>query len=75
MPRRADLGQRGPKRGWFTHLRRDPRVTLLVLDPKNMFRWAQIQGRLAGSTADGAPMQLYDCWGGNNQKFKLASGY
>jgi PPOX class probable F420-dependent enzyme len=44
----------GPQRGWFKHLRRDPRLTLQVLDPKNMFRWVQIQGRLAGSTADGA---------------------
>jgi PPOX class probable F420-dependent enzyme len=44
----------GPRRGWFKHLQRDPRVTMLVLDPGNMFRWAQIQGRLVGSTADGA---------------------
>jgi hypothetical protein len=29
-------------------------VTLLVVDPKNMFRWAQIQGRLIDSTAEGA---------------------
>jgi glucosylceramidase len=27
------------------------------------------------STADGAPMQIYDCTGANNQKFKLGSGY
>ena len=27
------------------------------------------------STADGAPMDIYDCWGGNNQKFKLSSSY
>jgi PPOX class probable F420-dependent enzyme len=44
----------GPDRAWFRHMKRDPRVTLLVLDPKNMFRWAQIHGRLAGSTLDGA---------------------
>jgi PPOX class probable F420-dependent enzyme len=44
----------GPKRDWFKHLKRDPRATLLVLDPKNMFRWAQIQGRLAGTTFEGA---------------------
>jgi PPOX class probable F420-dependent enzyme len=44
----------GPQRGWFKHMRRDPRLTLLVLDPKNMFRWAQIQGRLASSTTEGA---------------------
>ena len=29
------------------------RVSLLVLDPKNMFRWAQIQGRLASHTLEG----------------------
>jgi general stress protein 26 len=44
----------GPARDWVHHLQRDPRVTLLVVDPKNMFRWAQIQGRLIDSTAEGA---------------------
>jgi PPOX class probable F420-dependent enzyme len=44
----------GPRRDWFKHLQRDPRLTLLVLDPRNMFRWAQIQGRLAGTTFEGA---------------------
>ena len=44
----------GPTRDWVKHLRRDPRVTLLVLDPKNMFRWAQILGRLVDTTAEGA---------------------
>ena len=44
----------GPQRDWFKHLRRDPRVTLLVLDPKNMFRHVQIQGRLADWTTEGA---------------------
>jgi len=44
----------GPERGWFKHLERDPRVTLLLLDSKNAFRWAQIQGRLAESSFDGA---------------------
>jgi PPOX class probable F420-dependent enzyme len=43
----------GPQRGWFKHLERDPRITLLVLDPKSGFRWAQIQGRLADSTLQG----------------------
>ncbi len=27
------------------------------------------------STADGAVLQLYDCWNGANQRFKLSSGY
>jgi PPOX class probable F420-dependent enzyme len=44
----------GPKRGWVKHMERDPRVTLFVLDPKNMFRWAQIQGRLVDTSAEGA---------------------
>jgi PPOX class probable F420-dependent enzyme len=43
----------GPRRGWFKHMERDPRVTLLVVDPKNQFRWAQIQGHLADSTLEG----------------------
>ncbi len=44
----------GPTRDWVGHLRRDPRITLLVVDPKNMFRWAQIHGRLLDTTAEGA---------------------
>jgi PPOX class probable F420-dependent enzyme len=36
----------GTNRGWFKHLERDPRITLLLIDPKNMFRWAQIEARL-----------------------------
>src|SRR5258708_5908064 len=44
----------GPDRGWVKHLRRDPRLTLLLVDPKNQFRWAQIQGRLAGTETEGA---------------------
>ena len=29
----------------------------------------------AASTADGAALQLYDCWNGANQRFKVSSGY
>jgi PPOX class probable F420-dependent enzyme len=43
----------GPRRGWFLHLRRDPRITLLVSDAAT-FRWVQVQGRLLDSTTDGA---------------------
>ena len=43
----------GPKRDWVKHMKRDPRVSLLVLDPKNMFRWAQIQGRLVDTSLEG----------------------
>jgi PPOX class probable F420-dependent enzyme len=41
----------GPRRGWFRHLERDPRITLLVFAN---FRWVQIQGRLVDSTTEGA---------------------
>lgn len=44
----------GPRRDWFRHLKRDPRVTLFLIDPKNMWRWAQIQARMLDSTTDGA---------------------
>jgi PPOX class probable F420-dependent enzyme len=44
----------GPKRDWVKHMERDPRVTLFLLDPKQMFRWAQIQGRLVDTTFEGA---------------------
>ncbi|TMD59049.1 MAG: PPOX class F420-dependent oxidoreductase [Chloroflexi bacterium] len=46
----------GPQRGWLRHIRRDPkqRVTLLLIDPKSMWRWAQIQGRVVDVTEEGA---------------------
>jgi PPOX class probable F420-dependent enzyme len=44
----------GPKRGWVRHMRRDPRVTLFLMDPRSMWRWAQIQGRLVDTTTEGA---------------------
>ena len=44
----------GHHRGWFKHLERDPRITLFVQDPTNAWRWAQIQGRVADTSVDGA---------------------
>jgi PPOX class probable F420-dependent enzyme len=44
----------GPQRGWVRHLERDGRATLLVQDPNNMFRWAQVECRYVDQTADGA---------------------
>src|ERR1051326_6304011 len=44
----------GPRRDWFKHLKRDGHATLLLVDNKNMFSWAQIQGRLADATFEGA---------------------
>jgi PPOX class probable F420-dependent enzyme len=42
----------GTNRGWFKHLQRDPRVTLLLVDPKEMFRWAQVEGRMVNWAED-----------------------
>jgi PPOX class probable F420-dependent enzyme len=42
----------GTTRGWFKHLERDPRITLLLIDPKNMWRWAQVLGRMVNWTED-----------------------
>ncbi|MDQ6710772.1 MAG: pyridoxamine 5'-phosphate oxidase family protein [Candidatus Dormibacteraeota bacterium] len=33
-------------RGWFKHMQRDPRITLMLVDPKNMWRWAQVEGKM-----------------------------
>jgi PPOX class probable F420-dependent enzyme len=44
----------GPRRDWFRHLKRDGRATLMLVDNTNMHRWVQIQGRLAGTSFDGA---------------------
>ncbi len=45
----------GPDRGWLRHVQRDTeqRITLLLVDPKNMWRWAQIVGRVVEVTAEG----------------------
>ena len=42
----------GTNRIWFKHLQRDPRVTLLFIDPKNMFRWAAVEGRMVNWADD-----------------------
>jgi PPOX class probable F420-dependent enzyme len=39
------------------HLEKDPRVALLVVDPKNAYQWVAISGR-AEMTADGADGQI-----------------
>jgi PPOX class probable F420-dependent enzyme len=48
----------GPRRDWFKHLERDPRITLLVRDPSTAFRWAQIQGMLESTSFDGADAHI-----------------
>ena len=42
----------GPTRDWLRHMQRDERVTLLFVDPTNMFRWAGVQGRLQSVNED-----------------------
>ena len=39
------------------HLRRDPRVSLLVVDPENTYRWVAVSGT-AELTTDGADGQI-----------------
>jgi PPOX class probable F420-dependent enzyme len=42
------------ERAKLEHLRRDPRVSVLVLDRGNPFRWIAVDGRVAEITPDGA---------------------
>lgn len=43
------------ERAWLKHAQRDGgRVTLLLIDPKNMWRWAQLEGRIARTATEGA---------------------
>ena len=39
---------------WMAHIERDRDVTLLLLDPRDRYRWAQVQGRLVTATTEGA---------------------
>ncbi|HEV8633905.1 MAG TPA: TIGR03618 family F420-dependent PPOX class oxidoreductase [Chloroflexota bacterium] len=48
----------GPNRAWLKRMQRTGRVSLLFLDPRNMFRYALVQGRLVGVTADGADAHI-----------------
>ncbi len=41
-------------RAKLEHLRRDPRVSVLVLDRNNPFRWLAIEGKVAEITTEGA---------------------
>jgi PPOX class probable F420-dependent enzyme len=42
----------GSTRDWFRHIQKSGQATLIVVDPKNMFRWAQIQAGLLDSTLE-----------------------
>ena len=49
----------GTGRAWLRHAKRDGgRLTLLLIDPKNMWRWAQIQGRIARAATEGADAHI-----------------
>jgi general stress protein 26 len=39
---------------WMAQLQRDKTITLMLLDPKNMFRFAEVQGNLVEATTTGA---------------------
>jgi PPOX class probable F420-dependent enzyme len=39
------------------HLRRDPRASLIVIDPQNAYRWVSVSGR-AELTTDGADEEI-----------------
>jgi len=41
-------------RAWPTRLQRQKDLTLLFVDPKNMYRWVQMKGRLVEATSEGA---------------------
>lgn len=41
-------------RRWQQHVQQNGEVDILLLDPKNMFRWLQVRGRLVEATTKGA---------------------
>lgn len=45
----------GENRAWLRHARKDKgRITIFFIDPKNMWRYAQVQGRIVRTTTEGA---------------------
>jgi len=45
-------------RNWAEHVQQQKDVTLLFVDPRNMYRWAQVQGRLVNVTTEGADAHI-----------------
>jgi PPOX class probable F420-dependent enzyme len=41
-------------RAWRNNVKRDPRVTVTVIDPENAFHWVSVRGRVVEDTHDGA---------------------
>lgn len=58
----------------FRHLSRDPRVTILVVDPESMYRYVQAQGvaRLVREGADETINRLSQAYTGHD--FTIAPG-
>lgn len=49
----------GENRAWLKHARKDKgRITIFFIDPKNMWRYAQVQGRIVRTTTEGAGDQI-----------------
>lgn len=48
----------GPGRAWLKRMQRTGQVSLLLLDPKNMFRYAMLHGRLKDVNAEGAEAHI-----------------
>src|SRR5215211_6064552 len=47
---------RGAK--WLQNLEREGEITILLIDPGNMFRYAEVQGRLVAATDEGGPEHI-----------------
>src|SRR4051794_41180088 len=43
---------------WMRHIERDGDVTLLVQDPQDIGRWAQVQGKLVETSAEHGPAHI-----------------
>lgn len=51
----------GENRAWLKHAKRDKgRITIFFIDPKNMWRHAQVQGRILRTTTEGAGEHIND---------------
>lgn len=46
------------RRTWPQNVLRDKTVSVLVVDPKDAFRWVRIDGRLADATTEGAEQHI-----------------
>ena len=54
----AFLGVGKERTSYIRNLRRDPRVSLAILDPDNPYRYVEIRGRVAKVTQEGAAQHI-----------------